>query len=273
MINSNTHFASDLFTKVCQGIEQKISILVIGEAGMGMEELAQQIHQSFLKQRQTIIASYKGGRKTFFQNIANQLNIPLTDERDKFLTIEQLQTEINLNLTRQALLIFPHAERLTPSIRFWIEEMIAKGAVIVLFALKNLKKDIFLQMVDLELEFPSDQYIRQVMAQEAENKGLELSDSQLAQLQPQAGKNPLLAKQVIARQALGVAHKAKPNHTQYIVIMPAIIGALLCVGMLRMIGLGTHNRGLYITSGCGVMAIMILQQISRTKGPGKGLGE
>lgn len=273
MVDYNTHFASDIFTKVCQGIEQKISILVIGEAGMGMEELAQQIYKTFIAQRKAVIASYQGGRKTFFQSIASQLGVPLTDEKDKFLTIEQLQIEINLNITQQTLLIFPQAERLTTGIRFWIEEVIRKGAIIVLFAPKNLKKDIFLQMVDLELQFPSDQYIRQVMTQEAQNRGLELSASQLAQLQPQAGKNPLLAKQVIAREALGLSQKAKPNHTQYIVIMPAIIGALLCVGLLRFIGLGTHNRGLYITGGCGVMAIMILQQIGKTRGPQKSLGE
>ncbi|PSF35047.1 hypothetical protein C7H19_18070 [Aphanothece hegewaldii CCALA 016] len=273
MLNYNTHFATDIFTKIGHGIEQKISILVIGEAGMGMEELAQQIYHTFLPQRKTVIATYQGGRKTFFQSIATQLNIPLTNEKDKFFTIEQLQFEINLNINRQTVFIFPQAERLTQGIRFWLEEVIRKGAIIILFASKNLKKDIFLQMVDLELEFPSDQYIRQVMTQEAQNKGLNLTASQLAQLQPQAGKNPLLAKQVIAREALGVAQKAKPNHTQYIVIMPAIIGALFVVGMLRFIGLGTHNRGLYITSGCGVMAIMILQQIGRTKGSRKGLGE
>lgn len=271
--NYSTHFASDLFEKICKGIEQKISILVIAEAGMGSEELAQQTYNTFINQRKAIIASYQGGRKTFFQNIANQLNISLTDEKDKFLTIEQLQSEINLKINRETLFIFPQAERLTPGIRFWLEDVIRKGVTLVLFAPKNLKKDIFLHLVDLELDFPSDQYIRQVMTQEAEKKGLQLSTSQLAQLQPQAGKNPLLAKQVIAREALGVAQKAKPNHTQYIVIMPAIIAALLCVGMLRLIGLGTHNRGLYITSGCGVMAVMILQQLGRTKGPGKGLGE
>jgi hypothetical protein len=273
MIDYSTHFATDLFTKICNGIEQGISILVIGEAGMGMEELAQQIYNTYAPERQTAIATYKGARKTFFQSIASQLGIPLTDEREKFLTIERLQVEMNLNINPNTLLLLPQAERLTQGIRFWLEDVLRQGAVIVLFAPKNLKKDVFLQLVDLELEFPSDRYIRQVMLEAAESKGLELSPSQLAQLQPQAGKNPLLAKQVIAKEALGIAQKAKPEHTQYIVLMPSIIGALLGVGFLRFIGLGTHHRGLYIVGGCGVMTVMILQQILRTKGARKRLGE
>lgn len=67
MIDCSTHFASDIFTKICNGIEQRTSILVIGEAGMGMEELAQQIYDAYAAERKTVIVTYKGGRKTFFR--------------------------------------------------------------------------------------------------------------------------------------------------------------------------------------------------------------
>jgi hypothetical protein len=49
-------------------------------------------------------------------------------------------------------------------------------------------------------------------------------------------------------EALGLKH-GKIEHTQYIVVMPIIIAMLFSFAVVRFIGMGTGNKGLYITVG------------------------
>ncbi|BAZ44249.1 hypothetical protein NIES4102_12570 [Chondrocystis sp. NIES-4102] len=42
------------------------------------------------------------------------------------------------------------------------------------------------------------------MESEAQRQGLEISKSKLAELQPLAGRNPMLAKKIIKNEALGL---------------------------------------------------------------------
>ncbi len=46
----------------------------------------------------------------------------------------------------------------------------------------------------------------------------------ITELQPLAGRNPMLARKIIKNEALGLKQD-KPEHTQYVVIMPIIIAA------------------------------------------------
>ncbi len=129
-----------------------------------------------------------------------------------------------INSGEDTLLIFPESKRLTTSIRYWLEDMIAAGALVVCFAVANPGKDIFLEMLEIELELPNDAHIRLVMAAEAQRVGLQISKSRLAELQPLAGRNPMLARKIIKNEALGIKQD-KPEHTNYVVIMPIIIAA------------------------------------------------
>jgi hypothetical protein len=80
----------------------------------------------------------------------------------------------------------------------------------------------------------------------------------------------MLAKKVIRNEKLGL-NKQKPEHTQYVVIMPVIIAALMAFGIVRFVGMGTGNRGLYITGGCCLVAGMALKQLVSVRGGcGKG---
>ena len=74
--------------------------------------------------------------------------------------------------------------------------MISAGARVVCFAVVNPNKDIFLDMLEIELALPSDAHIRLVMAAEAQRVGLQISKSRLAELQPLAGRNPMLATNI-----------------------------------------------------------------------------
>ena len=248
------------------------SIIVLGEAGTGKTDLAIALHEEMNGEFNSAIATYKGSLKKFFIAIAMQLGCPTEDDRDKPMTVDALKEEILINSGEDTLLIFPEAKRLTTSIRYWLEDMISAGARIVCFAVVNPNKDIFLNMIEIELALPSDAHIRLVMAAEAQRVGLKIDQSRLAELQPLAGRNPMLARKIIKNEALGLKQD-KPEHTQYVVIMPIIIAALMAFGIVRFIGMGTGNKGLYITGGVCLVTGMALKQLGSVKGARKRLGQ
>ena len=109
-----------------------------------------------------------------------------------------------------------------------------------MFSPINPGRDIFLEMLEVELELPDDRHIRTVMEAEAKRMGLTLSKSRLAKLQPLAGRNPMLARKAVQRKKLGMKQD-RVEHTQYVVIMPVIIAALFSFAFVRFVGLGTGN--------------------------------
>ncbi len=262
------------FDRVCAAVRNGHSVLVISEAGMGAGEMAESLRETFIEEGlETAIAIYKGSGKKFFQTIAFQLDIPTEDQdTGKALTMDALKEEIASNCNSGTLLILPEAKRLTIGIRYWLEDLIANGVRVVCFAPVNPGKDIFLEMLEIELELPSDRAIRKVMEAEAESLGLNLDNSRLAKLQPLAGKNPMLARKIIRREKLGLNNQTKPAHTQYVVVMPIIVAALLAFGVVRFIGLGTGNKGLYITGGICLVTGMALKQLGNVRGARKRLG-
>jgi hypothetical protein len=248
---------------------------------MGVAELAQSLYEELLGDFQAAIATYKGSVKKFFTAIAFQLDIPTTETQynkngeptgEKNLTVDALKEEIAANCSDGTLLILPEAKRLTTSIRYWLEDLMANGVVLVCFAAANPGRDIFLEMLEVELELPSDRHIREVMEAEAKKAGLNLNSSRLAALQPLAGRNPMLARKVIRHEKLGLNKQAKPEHTQYVVVMPIIIAALFSFAVVRFVGLGTGNKGLYITGGVCLVAGMALKQLGSVRGARKRLG-
>jgi hypothetical protein len=244
----------------------------LGEAGIGTTELAQSLYEEMLGDFHAAIAIYKGSLKNFFKTIAFQLDIPTENEDGKQLTVDQLKEEIAVNCNEETLLIFPEAKRLTTSIRYWLEDAIASGVTLVCFGTANPGKDIFLEMLEIELELPSDRAIREVMEAEAKKNGLDLDKSRLAELQPLAGRNPMLAKKIVRSEALGLKQD-KPEHTQYVVIMPIIIAALFSFAVVRFVGMGTGNKSLYITGGVCLVAAMALKQLGGVRGARKRLGQ
>jgi hypothetical protein len=251
--------------------------LVVGEAGTGTDEFAKDLYEEMLGEFQCAIATYKKAIKSFFVAIATQLDIPTSIESDgdkpaKPILVDALMEEIAINCNDDTLLILPEAKRLTTKIRYWLEDLIGNGVRIVCFAAANPGRDIFLEMLEIELELPSDAHIRIVMAAEAQRQGLNLSKSRLAELQPLAGRNPMLAKKVIRREKLGMKHSAI-EHTQYVVIMPVIIAMLFSFAVVRFIGMGTNNKGLYITGGVALVSAMALKQLGNVRGARKRLGQ
>ena len=251
---------NDSFDRVCNAVRAGNSVIVLGEAGTGKADFAKALHKEMLDEFQCAIATYKGSIKKFFIAIAMQLGCPTENDEGKPMTVDALKEEILVNSNENTLLIFPESKRLTTSIRYWLEDMISAGARVVCFAVANPGKDIFLEMLEIELDLPSDRHIREVMEVEARKQGLQISKSRLAELQPLAGRNPMLARKIIKNEKLGIKQD-KPEHTQYVVIMPIIIAALMAFGIVRFVGMGTGNKGLYITGGVCLVAGMALKQL------------
>jgi hypothetical protein len=83
----------------------------------------------------------------------------------------------------------------------------------------------------------------------------------------------MLARKIIRNEKLG-PRQDKPEHTQYVVIMPVIIAMLFSFAVVRFIGMGTGNKGLfYITGGVCLVSAMALKQLGNVRGARKRLGQ
>jgi hypothetical protein len=257
------------------------SVLVLGEAGSGKAQFARALFDRFAGECDCAIATYKGSGKDFFCSIAEQLGIPTSEPKynkdgdevgEKAMTLDKLKKEIAANLNAKTLLILPESKRLTTGVRYWLEDLMSVGVRVVCFAVVNPQRDIFLDMIEIELELPDDARIREVMQQEAQRQGLQISRSRLAELQPLAGRNPMLARKVIRNEKLGLKQE-KVEHTQYIVIMPVLIAMLFLLAIVRFVGMGTGDKGLYITGGVALVVAMALKQLGQVRGARKRFGQ
>ncbi|MFK0730435.1 MAG: hypothetical protein ACIWVG_04570 [Gloeotrichia echinulata HAB0833] len=223
------------------------------------------------------IATYKGSGKKFFQQIAEQLDIPTEVESEdgkiKNLTLDQLKEEIAVNCNPDTLLIFPEAKRLTTGIRYWLEDLMSNGVRVCAFAVVNPKRDIFLEMLEVEIELPSDRVVREAMQDEAARLNLNISPSRLAALQPLAGRSPKLARQTIRREALGMNPDKITQHSQYLDITPIMMAALALLGVLKFWGMASGDRTLYIIGGCAIMVGLCFRYLGKVSGSKKKLGE
>ena len=138
------------FQKTCDAVLAGDSVLLIMEAGMGIIEFAQSLYTELLGGKHCGIATYKGSIKNFLKTLAFELSIPTETEEGKAMTVDQLKDELLAQCNEETLLILPEAKRLTTSIRYWLEDMMAAGVTVVCFAPVNPQKDIFLQLLEID---------------------------------------------------------------------------------------------------------------------------
>jgi len=248
---------------------------VTGELGTGLDEVAAGVAEELAGDFSVATATYKGSGKKFFQQLAEQLDIPIEIEDDKGrvkqLTLDQLKEEIWLNLPTDALLLLPEAKRLTTGIRFWLEDLIEAGCRVCCFAVANPQRDIFIKMIEVELELPSDRTVRSAMEDEAAKLNLNLTPARISQLQPLAGRNPMLARKVIRQEKPGINQPIE--HRQYLVMMPVILTALFSFAIIRYVGMGIGNKNWQIFGGISLTAAMAAKQLGRLEGAKKKLGQ
>jgi hypothetical protein len=250
-------------------VERGASILLIGETGSGAVELGRELHDYFGASTRATIATYKASTKNLLKAIAEGLDCATLTDEEKPMNLEQLKEEV-LSNADGAVIILPEAQRLPASIRYWLSDCIADGAKLICLAAVNPKKDLFFELLEIEMALPTDDRIRGIMRAECGKYSLVLSEAELAELQPLAGRNPMLAKKVIRSRALGIKQE-KPEHSQYLDIWPLILVFFCLLGTLKFIGRGTGEQSLYLIGGVSIMVGMSLRYAGQIKGAKRGL--
>jgi len=249
---------------------------VLGEFGGSLDDAANAIEFELRDNFSIAKAIYKGSGKNFFKALANAFDIDTTMPKlnadgeeigEKQMTLDELKEEIAANIPADALLILPEARRLSTGIRFWLEDLSCRMCC---FSLTNPGRDIFLDMVEIELSLPDDRTVREAMESEASSIGLNISAARFSQLQSYAGRNSSAARKIIRQEKLGLIGKI--SHNQYLDIAPLVMAMFLGFGMLRFIGMGTGNRSLYLIGGICMLLGMGLKSLGKISGPRRKVG-
>jgi hypothetical protein len=240
-------------------LEAGAAMLVVAEAGMGKSHLARRIAEELRAAAARVALVAPSTPKQTVLDIAVQLGVALTTDEGRPLTQMQLQREITASLaTQRAVLLVDDAHRLPVSLRVWLEQLLAIGQPIVLFATHPPRKDIFLKLPRLELQPLTHTQIRELMRDAATAQNLALSPAQLATLQERTGGNPMLARRVLDEERLGLEATA-PDHTEWIDGTPLLLAVLLIFSAIRFLGRGLHQTDLYLLGGFLAVAVGIVR--------------
>jgi hypothetical protein len=197
-------------------------------------------------------------------DICQQFDIPTTtdDEKPKPLTAQGLRDALKLELKRpQTLLIADDAQRWSASLRYWLEDVLRAGGLLLLLASDPPAKDIFVKMPKLELPPLKDDEIRDLMKQEAIAQGVYLEPKEFAELQQRAGNNPSLAKRLVSETVLGIGEEQNTQHYQYVDGTPFLIAGLTLVGIIRFVGLGLGDKSIYLIGGMLTIGTLVIRSM------------
>jgi ABC-type oligopeptide transport system ATPase subunit len=252
---------------VCAALRRGKSILVLGEAGSGKSTLADQIQITMSSEGYEVaIASYLGSAKTTLQEVADQLQISVVVElengKEKSMTLEEMRIEVLKNLTSgKRILIVDDAQRFPASLKYWLEVVLKGQGRLVLLADRPPASGIFLKVPRIEMEVLDTYVIRNFMMQEAQDHNVNLSASEIAELEQRCGGNPALAKRVVHEFVLGLSETNSTDHRRYVDGTPFLISALSIIGVVRFIGLGIGDRSLYIIGGIAMILSISIRTI------------
>ena len=256
--------------RIVASLQANSSLLVIGFPGSGKSTLLELVALELQKIGFLVAISRPATTKQILVKIASQLGVDVVTLEGKALTTEELQEAIAEFLSQNtAFLICDDAHRLPLGIRCWLENLLALGQPMLLLASNPPERDIFLKLPKMELLPLSDRSIREIMQEAAADLGLEISNAQLAHLQERCAGNPMLAKRVIREEYLGLDETA-PDHTQWIDLTPFIVATLMCLVLVRFLGLAFNSTTLYLVGGILTVAVgavrVLLYSLPRSKG-------
>ncbi len=258
------------FRRIVAALQANSSLLVVGEAGCGKTFLAQAITAELTAMNFLFAVTKPGTVKQILSEIANQLGVDTENLDGKTISTMGLMKEIaDWLLVNTAFLICDNAHRFPVSLRCWLDQLHTQGQPILLLATYPTARDIFLKLPRIELEPMADKATRAIMLEAAAELNLSLTPAQLSSLQQRVGGNPMLAKRVVREEYLGLDGQAL-DHTQWLDITPYIIAALMCLVLVRFIGLGFNNKSLYLLGGIITVSVavvrIILYSLPRSKG-------
>jgi energy-coupling factor transporter ATP-binding protein EcfA2 len=226
--------------------------LLLGEAGSGKTTLAETLTTA-ISSLKVAFVSYDGSVTGTLEAIADQLNIDTTNDKGRPLRGDALKEAIADGMNSNTLLICDNAHRWAASLRYWLEILHGKGVILLLLAIEDLKRDIFIRLTRIELSPLKEDEIREIMIREAVAVNLSITPSKISQLIAIAGLNPLLAKQVIQEAAIGRHFEEGGKGNAYINVAPFVNGILTLLGVIRFLGLGLGDRSLYIFGGIAMI--------------------
>ena len=229
------------------------SILLCGEEGIGKTILANAVAEDLMTEgyRVATIDTPATSRQMMI-SIAEQLEVDTISLEGKALTVEKLKWAIAdyLRANPATFLVFDDAHQLDPKFRSWLKHLQRNGISMLLSATSPPKSDVFLNTPALILRSLPDHQIRDLMISAATLRGLDISNSQIADLQQRSGGNPALAIRSIDEEYLGLDVEAG-DRGDYFDITPLLIGVGTLFVMARFYAVGTDNKLLYVIAGSG----------------------
>jgi hypothetical protein len=254
--------------KAIAALTEGHSLLVLADDGGGKTTLARNVADELGSRGYDVaIADYDGNAKKTFTQIAERLGIDTfrvnSAGKDIPLTADQLREAIAPVLTQEnkPILICDNAHRYPVTMRYWLEEISAGGAVIFLLATRPPRKDIFLKMPRIDLQPLASGDVRALMVAEALSLGVTLDSNKLATLQERSGGNPYLAQRVVQEEVMGLGEGEAGDHTEYIDGTPFLIAAISLVAIVRFVGLGLQDKSLYIIGGVAMVLAISLRVV------------
>jgi hypothetical protein len=242
------------------------SLLVLGDDGGGKTTLAHNVAEELhAKGYMVAIADYGGSTKKTLSGIAEELGVEAfrTNSVGKEipLTADELRDAIAIVICQEPrpILICDNAHRYPATLRFWLEGLCAKGAIVFLLATRPPRRDIFLKMPRTELKSLGTEQIRGLMLDEANVLGVNIDNSKMAMLQERSGGNPHLAKRVIREEVLGLGDDEAGDHVVYVDGTPFLIAVVSLISIVRFIGLGLGDKSLYIIGGIATVCAITLR--------------
>lgn len=252
-------YRSREFRRIAAALQASSSLLVVSEPGAGKSFLARAVAQELKGMNFQVAILTSGTTKQILTNLAEQLGVDTESLEGKALTAHQLANEIASWLDdHTAFLICDDAHRLTISLRCWLEKLHAQGQPMLLLATFPPARDIFLKLPRIELEPLSNRAIREIMNEAAAELNMTLTPAQFASLQQRVGGNPMLARRVVREEYLGL-DGGSHDHAQWIDGTPFLMAALMCLVIVRFIGLGFNSTSLYLLGGILTVAVGVIR--------------
>jgi AAA domain len=237
--------------RILAALKANGSILLCGDEGSGKTVLLDAVREELTTDGYALAAILTPAtQRQMLIAICEQLEIETIEVEGKAMTVEKLKWAVAdyFRANPATFLIFDDAHQLDPKFRTWLKNLQRQGVSLLLAATKPPRTDIFLNTPALVLRSLPDYFIRDLMATAGELRGLNLSQSQLADLQQRAGGNPALAIRSIDEEYLGLEVEGG-DRGDYFDITPLLILAATGFVMLRFFAVGTDSKLLYVIAG------------------------
>jgi energy-coupling factor transporter ATP-binding protein EcfA2 len=242
------------------------SILIAGEEGSGKSILIAAIAGELAEEGFNIaFVDTPSTTKENLLSIADQLEIDTVDLEGKNLTVDRLKIAIRdyLNDNPATFLVFDDAHQLDAKFRTWLKALRRNGASMLIAATNPPRSDVFLNTPALILKPLPDYQIRDLMQAAGADRGINLTDSQIANLQQRSGGNPALAVKSIDEEYLGLDVEVG-DRADYFDVTPLLILIGTAFVMLRFFAIGTDNRMLYVFAGMSGALLLGLSYMIRS---------